>query len=112
MGERARAEAEPGRRTYLVEHYWPGVTPEAFGEAAERVRTSALELEAAGYEVRFLHSTLVPEDEAAYCVLMADSPLLVQEAYAKAGVPFERLVAAVESIPLPEAKQPGGGPRS
>jgi hypothetical protein len=112
MGERTRAEAEPGRRTYLVEHYWPGVTPEAFGEAAERVRTSALELEAAGYEVRFLHSTLVPEDEAAYCVLMADSPLLVQETYAKAGVRFERLVAAVESTALSATKQPSAGPLS
>lgn len=92
-----QAAAEAEWKTYLVEHYWPGVTPDAFDEAAERVRRSALELEAAGHAVRFLHSTLVPEDEAAYCVLAADSPLLVEETYAKARVPFERVVSAIEA---------------
>jgi hypothetical protein len=110
MGERVRAGAETRRQTYLVEHYWPGVTPDAFGEAAGRVRTSALALEAAGHGVRFLHSTLVPEDEAAYCVLVADSPRLVEETYEKAGVPFERLVAAVESTAMAEETQPSGDP--
>ena len=112
MEERVSVGAEQGWNTFLVEHYWPGVTPDAFGEAAERVRTTALELEAAGHGVRFLHSTLVPEDEAAYCVLAADSPNLVEETYAKAGVPFERLVAAVESTAPSETQESSGGPRS
>ena len=43
-------------------------------------------------------STLVvPEDEAAFCVLAADSQALVEEAYARAGVRFERVVQAVET---------------
>lgn len=81
---------------FLVEHYWPGVTGEAFARAAERVRQAADELAAAARPIRFMHSTLVPEDENAFCVFSASSPGLVAEAYARAGVEFERIVEAVE----------------
>lgn len=84
--------------TFLVEHYWPGVTAEEFGGAANRVRTSAEQLATEGEHIRYLHSTLVPEDEAAFCVFEAVSESLVEEAYRRAGVRFERLLAAVESI--------------
>lgn len=84
------------RRTFLVEHYWPGVTPEAFRSAAERVRASAAELALGNDRIAFLHSTLVPEDEAAFCVFSAASPELVVEAYRRAGVQFERILDALE----------------
>jgi hypothetical protein len=75
--------------TFLVEHYWPGVTEAEFRAASHRVRASAGEL-------RFLHVTLVPADEAAFSVVAADSAELVQEAYRRAGVPFERILDALE----------------
>jgi hypothetical protein len=81
--------------TFLVEHYWPGVTAASFEAAAERVRASAVELEA-DTGIRFLHSTLVPEDEAAFCVFAASSQDVVAEAYRRAGVPFERILDAVD----------------
>jgi hypothetical protein len=84
------------RRTFLVEHYWPGVTAEAFRSAAERVRSSAEEMAAGDSTIVFLHSTLVPEDEAAFCVFSATSADLVVEAYSRAGVQFERILAALE----------------
>ena len=83
-------------RVYLVEHYWPGVTDETFADAAERVRTAAEELARAGARIGFMHWTLVPEDENAFCVFSAFSAALVAEAYARAGVPFERIVDALE----------------
>jgi hypothetical protein len=87
-------EADRTGRTFLVEHYWPGVTPEVFRDAAVRVRASA---EALGKErIAFLHSTLVPEDEAAFCVFSATSVELVVEAYDRAGVRFERILDALE----------------
>jgi Protein of unknown function (DUF4242) len=85
-------------RTFLVEHYWPGVTAEQFADAADRVRTSADQLAANSEPIRYLHSTLVPEDEAAFCVFEAASESLVEEAYRRAGVRFERVVAAVETV--------------
>jgi hypothetical protein len=84
------------RRTYLVEHYWPGVTVDSFRAAAERVRASAATLAGTGAGIAFLHSTLVPEDEAAFCVFSASSPELVEEAYRRAGVRFERILDAHE----------------
>ena len=83
-------------QTFLVEHYWPGVTASAFGAAAERVRTSVEALAGEGKALRYLHSTLVPQDEAGFCVVAAGSRELVEEAYARAGVEFQRIVESVE----------------
>lgn len=90
-----------GKRTFLVEHSWPGVTETEFAAAAERVQASAAELEREGKPVRHLHSTLVPDDEAAFCVLEAEDALLVEVTDVRAGVRFERLVEAVEARSLP-----------
>jgi uncharacterized protein DUF4242 len=87
---------DDGGRTFLVEHYWPGVTEDEFRSAAERVRSSAEELSAGHTEIAFLHSTLVPGDEAAFCVFKARSMEAVVEAYAHAGVTFERILDALE----------------
>lgn len=89
----------------MVEHYWPGVTAAEFAAAAEQVQARVEELARAGKRVRYLHSTLVPEDEAGYGVLESDSRALVEEAYARAGVPFERVV---ESIAVPAQATEGG----
>jgi hypothetical protein len=82
--------------TFLVEHYWPGITPDNFEAAAQRVRESAAALASTGRRIRFLHSTLVPDDDAGFCVFDAESPALVEEAYARAGVPYERVLDALE----------------
>jgi hypothetical protein len=83
---------------FLVEHYWPGVTAERFHEAAARVRDEAAGMAAAGGEIRFMHSTFVPEDESAFCVFSAATSALIGQAYARADVRFERIVAAVEGL--------------
>jgi hypothetical protein len=98
-----------GASSYLVEHYWPGVTVEAFRGATERVRAAAAAMAREGAYIRFLHSTMVPADEAAFCAFDATSAELVEQAYARAGVRFERLVETVE---LPGSKEPSGGLRS
>ena len=83
-------------KTFLVEHYWPGVTADAFRRAAERVRASTEAMAADGTEIRFLHSTLVPDDEAGFCVFAAPSHWLVAEAYRRAGVSYERILDALD----------------
>ena len=92
-------EANATRRTFLVEHYWPGVTAAQFRAAAERVRRSAEQLAAGGSDIVFLHSTLVPEDESAFCVFSAASAELVADAYRRAGVALERILDALEIEP-------------
>lgn len=88
---------EPRWRTFLVEHYWPDVTADAFAAAVESVRRAAEELGASGEPVRYRHSTLVPEDAAAFCVLSAPDRSLVERVYARAAVSFDRIVDAVET---------------
>ncbi len=86
----------PGQTTYLVEHYWPGVPAETFSAAAERVRTTAEAMARRGTPIRCLHSTMVPAEEAVFCVFAAASAEVVEQLYARAGVRFERIVAALE----------------
>ena len=79
-------------QAFLVEHYWPGVTAEVFRDAAGRLSAEAGAMDG----ITFLHSTLVRADESACCVFSARSQTLVEEAYRRAGVPFERIVDALE----------------
>lgn len=92
MATRKDAEA---RRTYLVEHYRPGLTAESFKQWAGRVRDTAVAMEREGKSVRYLRSTIVPADESLLCVLEAASEELVREVYARTGIPFERLSTVV-----------------
>jgi hypothetical protein len=89
-------EDRAGLATFLVEHYWPGLTPGLFEAACGRVRLSADEIAGEGTPLRFLHSTLVAEEETAFCVFEAESAAAVEEAYARAAVPFERVVNALQ----------------
>jgi hypothetical protein len=98
VADRAVVEA---RQTYLVEHYRPGLTVDALKQWAARVREATDELERDGRAVRYLRSIVVPADESLLCVLEAAGEELVHEAYARAGLAFERL-----SIVLSE----GGAP--
>ncbi len=83
------------RQTYLVEHYRPGLDVEELERWAARVRDTVSELHREGGQVRFLRSTIVPRDESLLCVLEAASEELVRDAYARAGIPFERISAAI-----------------
>jgi len=84
-------------QTYLVEHYRPGMNAEALQESAALIRAAAAALEREGSPVHYLRSTIVPTDEAFLSVFEAASESAVREAYARAGVPFERI-----SLALPE----------
>lgn len=91
-------------RTFLVEHYRPGVTIAAFAQDTSRVRASAETMAGAQAPVALLHSTLIPEDETGFCVFTAASRGLVEEAYRLAGVSFERIVEALELRRDPRAE--------
>jgi hypothetical protein len=88
-------KASHGRNVYLVEHYSPGLTVDGLGCWVARVRETAVAMGSEGRAVRYLRSTIVPADEALLCTFEAGSEELVREVYARAGVPFERLSAAI-----------------
>jgi Protein of unknown function (DUF4242) len=91
-----RRQSEPvAREAFLIEHYRPGLEADELGRLATRVRESATELNREGKPVRYLRSTIVPNDESVLVVIEAASEELVREVYTRAGVPFERVSAAV-----------------
>jgi hypothetical protein len=91
-----RSAGFPGATTYLVEHYWPGITLEAFRAAAERVRSAAEAMTRDGTPIHYRHSTMVPADEAAFCVFDAASMELIEKLCARARVRFDRIITALE----------------
>jgi hypothetical protein len=108
------------RNTYLVEHYRPGLTVEVLGRWAGRVRQAAEAMERDGKPVRYVRSTIVPADESLLCLIEAATEELVNELYARAGIPFERVSTAIpdagegDASTLRRRRPPGGagGPGS
>jgi hypothetical protein len=83
------------RQTYLVEHYRPGLDVSQLTRAIARVRETVVEMERTGVPIHYVSSTIVPSDESFYCVIEAATEQDVRDAYARAGVPFERMSAAI-----------------
>lgn len=77
-------------RLFLMEAYWPGVTPERI-VAAEIATCRALRDRRTG--ARLLGSMLVPADELLLSVFAGGAPELIAAAATAAGVPVERVVA-------------------
>lgn len=82
-------------QSFLVEHYRPGITEEAFRATIARVRSSAAAMRRDGSAIRCLHATLVPEDEAMLSVVDAASSDQVEQLFARAGVRVDRIVGAL-----------------
>ena len=83
------------RQAYLVEHYRPGLDVSQLTCAVARVRETIVEMERTGEPIHYVSSTIVPSDESFYCVIEAATEEDVRGAYAHAGVPFERMSAAI-----------------
>jgi hypothetical protein len=91
----ARGADTGTRQAYLVEHYRPGLDVPQLTSVIARVRETVVELEIAGEPIHHVSSTIVPGDESFYCVIEAATEEGVRRAYARAGVPFERVSAAI-----------------
>ena len=94
-----------------MEHYWPGVTLEAFTAAAGRLSDSVDRMRREGAAIRTVAATLVPSDEAAYWIVDAPSIDLVGKACQGAGMGAERIVPAIELRPSAQLRAVGPGRR-
>jgi hypothetical protein len=80
---------------FVVERYLPGLDRVALERGFDRLRQATEDMRAEGTNVRYLGSTVIPQDEACFCHFEADSEGAVIEANTRAGVPCHRVVAAV-----------------
>jgi hypothetical protein len=96
-----RRSARAARRTFVVEHYRPGLSRDELRQLAEHIRDVVVDMNQAGKPIRCLSSTVVPEDDYFQSVLEATSERLVREAHARAGVSFERISEAIPIDDVP-----------
>jgi Protein of unknown function (DUF4242) len=81
--------------TYAAERYLPGVTPDQLLDAARRAKRAAAEMAATGTPVTYLQSTFLTGDQTCYCLFDGPSEQAVAQVNDRAGIPYERIVAAV-----------------
>lgn len=84
---------------YVVERYLPGLDQRRLVSLLGNLGQVTQELRAEGTLVRYLGSTIVPGDEACFCQFEGASEAAVAEANERAGVPFNRIVAAI-TVPV------------
>lgn len=82
--------------SYLVELYMPTVLAVDAAAAGRRAREAARELSCEGASVRYVRTTLLPDDETCFHVFVADSREAVAEACRRAGLGSPRIVLALE----------------
>jgi hypothetical protein len=80
---------------YIVERYLPGVSSSELERMLAGLRRSTLELRGEGTPVRYLGSTIVPDDEACLCQFESPSQAAVAEANLRASVAFDRIVPVI-----------------
>jgi hypothetical protein len=79
---------------YLAECLWPGVSEAAIAELDTRVR------ETTHGDVRYLGSTLIPEDEVVFFAFEGPSADDIRAVAEQAEIPFERIVESVRIADL------------
>ena len=89
------AQGQESQATFLVERYWPGVTPETLEEAVTRLKEATAEMTGEGMPVRYLGSIYVPGDEVVFCLFSGQSAEIVTRANERAGVQFDRVVESI-----------------
>ena len=79
---------------FLVEQYVSRADTAGAGLNSERARLAAADVNSEGVPVRYLRSILVPEDETCFYLYEAGTAEAVREAAQRAGLQFDRIIAA------------------
>jgi hypothetical protein len=82
---------------YLVEWYRVELVEDEFRSALANLGDCVTAMRLDGTPVYVLHTVTVPGDEVVFGVIAADSEAVVAELCRRAGVPAERLTAAVST---------------
>jgi hypothetical protein len=84
--------------SFVAECYWPDVQEEEVRLLDHRIVASLAD------DVRYLGSVLIREDEVVLCQFEGAADAIRQVAE-RAGVPYERLLAATHTLPTEERTQ-------
>lgn len=78
---------------FVVERYLPGMPLPVLEHDLRRLTAVTAGMRREGTEIRYLGSTIIPDDEACFSHFVAPSADVVAEANRRANVPFDRIVA-------------------
>lgn len=89
---------------YLVERDIPGVTLDQLAAAQKAAIDTSNRFSAEGTPVRYIRTAYVPGEHRVMCLFEAQSAESVERVNTAAGIPFNRVVEAMDLSP----SQPGG----
>ena len=84
---------------YMVERSLKGISTEDLGGAQKAAIGKAEEMTAAGTAVSYIRSTFAPEDGRCMCLFEAASAAEVERLNDEAGLPYDRVVEALDLTP-------------
>lgn len=84
---------------FMAERHLPGITPEQLGAAQAAAIRESDRATGAGTPVHYLRSMYVPGDERCACLFEAESAEAVRQVNDAAGVPYTRVVEALDLRP-------------
>ena len=88
--------------TFLVMRLMPGVTRDQYAAAQQAAMDAASQSSVGGQIVRYLGGFFIPGEGRAICIFGADSAADVTAVNERAGVPFTKVVEAIELRPRNE----------
>lgn len=100
MNRPADVVADPPS-TFLVECYWPGIDLGQLRAMLPRLDAAARTLTAEGTPVVHLGSILMPVDEVVFSLISAADEGIVRHLNERAGIPVDRIAAAVALLTPP-----------
>lgn len=84
---------------YAVERTLPGITLDQLAAAQQAAIATSGRFTADGKAVRYIRTTWVPEEAQVTCLFEAGSPDLVKEVNDAAGIPYTRVLEAMDLTP-------------
>lgn len=84
---------------YMVERSLAGISMEDLAGAQKLAMQQAGQMTAEGDAVRYIRSTFAPADGRCMCLFEADSDFSVRRLNDAAGLPYERIVEALDLTP-------------
>lgn len=84
---------------FMVERDLKGITMEALGAAQQAAISKAKEMTASGTDISYLRSTFAPDDGRCMCLFEAGSDTAVKKLNDDAGIPYSRVVPALDLTP-------------
>jgi Nickel responsive protein SCO4226-like len=84
---------------YIADRHLPGLTLEQLAAIQKAAIETSRRFTASGRPVRFIRTAWVPGDGHVMCLFEAENPQSVRDVNEAAGIPFTRIVEAMELTP-------------